>query len=250
MAQVNPQLTTIIGLLQANAAAAHDDAVLAKGVADEQLAVLYNILQQATLTTSYVGDIRNDMIGIHEKLDLEIGLQTQIRDLLQAFKLSVETDMAGIDAAFTSLLNFLDIMNTNAAQNTLTLRDAICGDCPPPVDPGEDFACWVYQNTSPGPDSEQGLPFNSGPGYGPFNAGEGYSIHWRGNEYLEDTRIYVYQMVPDSDRVLLATMDSAGDFYAAVWNGNPIAVSASAWPEFPKNLFSVWVCPDGVEPPA
>jgi len=249
MAQVNPQLTEIISLLTANATAAHEDAVLAQAALDEHTSLLGQIRLQCELSATYLGDIRNDMIGIHEKLDDVIGLETEQRDLLNVIYLWLQAFGAVQDSNFTFLQNFLDIMNTNAANNALDIIAAVCGDCPPPVDPGEDFACWYYQNTSTGEDGHQGLPFNSGPGYGPFNPGEGFSIHWRGNEYLEDTRIYVWQGVPDEADVLLATLDSVGDFYAGVWNGEAITVSASDWAEFPKNTFSVWICPDGVEPP-
>lgn len=246
---VNPTIRDILEAMGNQAAAAHEDAVLTQAKLDDLVAVANDTLLQATLTASYTGDIRETALGIEAKVDISLGLQQQAVDRLQDILALLDVMNTNAAANWSALLTLLELMNNNASANAQAIIAAVCGDCPPPVDPGADFDCWIYQNTSQGPDGEQGLPFDSGPGFGPFNAGEGFSVHWRGNEFLEDTRIYVHQTVPDEASVLLATLDSVGDFYAGVWNGDPITVSASEWIAFPKNQFSVWVCPDGVEPP-
>lgn len=100
-----------------------------------------SVILSDILTT--VNDIKSDTTLINEQLG-------QLRAFAEAsatFNEQVATTLDifnnNTSANFQALLNFLDLMNTNAAANALIIKNAVCGDCgetQPPIN-GEGFSC-------------------------------------------------------------------------------------------------------------
>lgn len=99
----------------------------------------------ATLTDilNTVNDIKSDTTLINEQLG-------QLRAFTEASATFSEQTATTLDlfnsntsSNFQALLNFLDLMNTNAAANALLIKNAVCGDCgetQPPIN-GDGFSC-------------------------------------------------------------------------------------------------------------
>lgn len=137
MAQVNPQLSQIITLLEAQATANYDLYTLLDIRTGDQNALLTSIDTKLSDIKTGIDAIALSTVDLSTDFDQLLIDTNAISTLLDAISGTSDVINSNIALNASTLLGQLDIINTNQAANALFLKEAICGDCeatPPPID--------------------------------------------------------------------------------------------------------------------
>lgn len=107
-----------------------------------------SLFGQLEFIAGYTGDTRERLNGVILLLDESKALQAQIRDKTTEAANTLDVFNTNTTTNFRTLLDFLDLMNGNAATNARYIAAAACGDCPdgpppPPPDPSGYEYCSV-----------------------------------------------------------------------------------------------------------